>query len=163
MIAVGSAAHKERFCRQFVASHRPYDPDRLPWPELDAAASAAEAWLALRLAGAPLGFGPVLTIKGLLYAIRSVAFAVPNAVGVQEGAYILLGAEFGVTPDLALALSLLKRARDLVIGLPALAVWQWAETGHIWRRAGGATPPVVADPLPADALPAGFAAPPPPR
>ncbi len=38
MIAVGSTAHLERFCRQFVASHRPYHPDSLPWPELDAAA-----------------------------------------------------------------------------------------------------------------------------
>jgi hypothetical protein len=38
MIAVGSAAHKERFCRQFIASHRPYNPERLAWPELGAAA-----------------------------------------------------------------------------------------------------------------------------
>jgi glycosyltransferase 2 family protein len=78
----------------------------------------------------------VLVIEGLLYAIRSAAFAVPNAVGVQEGAYILLGAGFGVTPELALALSLLKRARDLAIGLPALAAWQSAETGRLWRRLG---------------------------
>jgi putative membrane protein len=126
-------------------------------------ASASEAWLALRLAGAPLGFGPVLTIEGLLYAIRSVAFAVPNSVGVQEGAYILLGAGFGVTPDMALALSLMKRARDLIIGLPALAIWQWAETGHIWRGAGDAAPAVVADPLAADAFSTGLAPPPPPR
>jgi glycosyltransferase 2 family protein len=104
-------------------------------------ASASEAWLALRLAGAPLGFGPVLTIEGLLYAVRSVAFAVPNSVGVQEGAYILLGAGFGVTPDMALALSLLKRARDLVIGLPALGAWQLAETGRLWRRAAGLAVP----------------------
>jgi hypothetical protein len=38
MIAIGSDAHKERFCRQFVASHRPYHPETLVWPELDAAA-----------------------------------------------------------------------------------------------------------------------------
>ena len=76
-------------------------------------AATLEAWLALRFAGAPLGFGVVLVIEGLLYAIRSVAFAVPNAVGVQEGAYIMLGGSFGLTPEMALALSLLKRARDL--------------------------------------------------
>jgi len=28
----------------------------------------------------------------------------------------------------------LKRARDLVIGLPALGVWQAFEGGHLWRR-----------------------------
>ena len=57
-------------------------------------AAAVEAWLALRLMGAPLGFGAVLVVESLLYAIRSVAFAVPNALGVQEGAYILLGGMF---------------------------------------------------------------------
>jgi hypothetical protein len=35
---------------------------------------------------------------------------------------------------MALAISLLKRARDLVIGLPALGVWQAVEGGHLWRR-----------------------------
>ena len=85
-------------------------------------ASTLEAWLALRFAGAPLGFATVLVIESLLYAARSAAFAVPNAVGVQEGAYILLGASFGLTPETALALSLLKRARDLTIGLPARRV-----------------------------------------
>jgi putative membrane protein len=97
-------------------------------------AATAEAWLALRFAGAPLGLGAVLVVEGLVYAVRSVAFAVPNAIGVQEGAYIILGESFGLTPEMALALSLLKRARDLVIGLPTLAGWQLLESGRLWRR-----------------------------
>jgi putative membrane protein len=95
--------------------------------------SAAEPWLALKFMGAPLGFGPVLAIESLLYAARSVAFAVPNAVGVQEGAYVLLGGLFGLGPDTALALSLLKRARDLALGVPALLAWQFIEGGRVWR------------------------------
>jgi putative membrane protein len=96
--------------------------------------SAVEVWIALHLAGAPLGFPTVLVIESLLYAIRTVAFAIPNAVGVQEGAYVLIGAAFGLTPEMALAISLLKRARDLIIGLPALGTWQIAEGGRLWRR-----------------------------
>ena len=53
--------------------------------------------------------------------------------GVQEGAYILIGAAFGLTPEMALALSLLKRARDLTIGLPVLGIWQIREGGRLWR------------------------------
>jgi hypothetical protein len=34
----GSEAHKELFCRLFTESFQPYEPARLPWPELDAAA-----------------------------------------------------------------------------------------------------------------------------
>jgi glycosyltransferase 2 family protein len=97
-------------------------------------ASTLEAWIALSLAGAPLGFATVMVIESLLYAVRSIAFFVPNAVGIQEGAYILLGASFGLTAEVALALSLVKRARDLIIGLPALAVWQLVESGRLWRR-----------------------------
>jgi putative membrane protein len=96
--------------------------------------SGVEVWAALRFANAPLGFGNVLVIESLLYAIRTVAFAIPNAVGVQEGAYILIGAALGLTPEMALAISLLKRARDLVIGLPALGVWQLIEGKRLWRR-----------------------------
>ena len=113
--------------------------------------SAVEAWLALRLAGEPLPFEAVLAIESLLYAIRTAAFVVPQAVGVQEGAYILLGAAFGMTPEMALALSLLKRARDLAIGLPAIGVWQAIESNRLWRRrsAAGARRGIVPAP-PAD-------------
>jgi len=77
----------------------------------------------------------VLVIESLLYALRSVAFAVPNAVGVQEAGYLLLGAGFGLAPDIALALSLLKRGRDFAIGLPVLGIYQLIEGGRLWRRA----------------------------
>ena len=108
--------------------------------------TAGEAWLALRLMGVSIGFAPVLVIESVLYAVRSVAFFVPNAMGVQEGTYVLLGASFGLTPDLALALSLMKRGRDLVIGLPTLFAWQFVEGQRFWRRP--ATQRVA---LPADA------------
>src|SRR5207302_11456214 len=100
-------------------------------------ASAAEAWLVLRLAGEPLPLSAVLVLESMLYAVRTSAFVVPNAVGVQEGAYILLGATFGLTPEMALALSLLKRARDLATGLPPIAIWQAREGGG-WL--GGGSP-----------------------
>ena len=97
-------------------------------------ASGAEAWLALRLMGVPIAIAPVLALESLLYAIRSVAFIVPNAIGVQEGAYVMLGASFGLTPDFALGLSLLKRGRDLLLGIPALLAWQIIESRRLWRR-----------------------------
>jgi putative membrane protein len=106
--------------------------------------SASEIWVALWFAGKPISYGAALVIESLVYALRTAAFVVPNAVGVQEGAYILLGTSFGLTAEMALALSLLKRARDLVIGLPVLALWQAIEGGRLSRRLSGkaATPPL---------------------
>jgi len=45
-LKAGSEAHKEQFCRQFMESYQQYDPETLPWPELDDAALA-------RLRGVP--------------------------------------------------------------------------------------------------------------
>ncbi|HUB95301.1 MAG TPA: lysylphosphatidylglycerol synthase domain-containing protein [Stellaceae bacterium] len=106
-------------------------------------ASGVEAWIALRLMGAEIGLGPVIAIESLLYAARSVAFAVPSAVGVQEGAYLVIGGLFGLAPETVLALSLLKRARDLTLGVPALLAWQALEARRAMARApasGSAVP-----------------------
>jgi uncharacterized membrane protein YbhN (UPF0104 family) len=68
-----------------------------------------------------------MAIESLLFAIRNAAFMVPSGLGVQEGAYALLGPLFGLPPEAALALSLLKRARDVAIGVPVLLSWQILE------------------------------------
>jgi hypothetical protein len=39
-IAAGSEEHKQLFCRQFIDTHQVFDPEALPWPELDAPALA---------------------------------------------------------------------------------------------------------------------------
>jgi putative membrane protein len=90
-------------------------------------ANGAVVWLGFRLIGARLDLEAALAIESLVYAIRSVAVFIPNALGVQEGAYVILGPLFGVGADMALAMSVLKRARDIAIGVPVLLLWQGAE------------------------------------
>jgi putative membrane protein len=107
-------------------------------------ASGLEIWVALRFMGMPLGVTAVLALESLLYGARSVAFMVPNAVGVQEGAYVALGALFGLSPEAALALSLLKRARDVAIGVPVLLAWQAIEGKRALRRLDLTGAPVLA-------------------
>jgi putative membrane protein len=88
---------------------------------------AAETWLCLHLLGTSVDFSEALAVDGGYATIRTAAFAVPAAVGVQEGSYIALLGIFGVDPSTALAFSLLKRARDVMIGGPALLFWQLLE------------------------------------
>jgi len=103
-------------------------------------AVALEAWLALRLIGAPISVESAIAMESLLFASRSVAFLAPNALGVQEGAYALLAPLIGLAPADALALSLIKRARDLVIGAPALLIWQKVEAAQAWRKKADPAP-----------------------
>ena len=98
-------------------------------------ANGAVVWLGFRLIGAQLDLAAALAIESLVYAIRSVAVFIPNALGVQEGAYVILGPLFGVGPDMALAMSVVKRARDIAIGVPVLLLWQGAEGRRALTRA----------------------------
>jgi putative membrane protein len=91
------------------------------------AASGVGTWIALTFMGAHAALRAVRAIESVMYAARSVAFVLPGGLGVQEGAYVLLGPLFGLSPGDMLAVSLLRRARDLVIGVPALLIWQAQE------------------------------------
>lgn len=98
-------------------------------------ASGLGGWLALHLMGARISLWDVLSLESLIFTLRSVAFFIPGALGVQEVAYALAAPLFGLPPESALALSLAKRARDVAIGLPTLLCWQFAEARHIAVRA----------------------------
>lgn len=85
----------------------------------------AEVLVALALLGHPVDPWTAVLLESLGQAVRAAAFVVPGALGVQEGGYLLLGATVGLAPDTALALSLSRRVRDLLLGLPGLVAWQW--------------------------------------
>jgi putative membrane protein len=94
-----------------------------------------EVWLALHYLGHPVGFERALLLESLGQAVRTAAFVVPGALGVQEGGYLVLGTVLGLTPETALALSLAKRVREVVLGVPGLVVWQ-ADAATSFLRTG---------------------------
>ena len=83
-------------------------------------------WLAYRLLGSDIDVTSVLALEALLTIALALAFFVPAAAGVQEAAYAALGALFGLPPEMSLGVSLLRRAKDLAIGIPILIAWQIA-------------------------------------
>lgn len=93
-----------------------------------------ELWLACYLLGIPLSLGEVLLLKSLTATISDVAFVIPNAYGIQEGAYIMVGALLGIQPELALAVSLAIRVREITVDPAGLLVWQQIETRRLLQR-----------------------------
>lgn len=93
-------------------------------------------WITFRLLGAEISLLDAIAVEALLHAVLAVAFLVPGHAGVQEAAYIGLGAAFGVPPDIALAASILRRARDLAWGIPVLLVWQGWELRRLRDQRG---------------------------
>jgi putative membrane protein len=86
-----------------------------------------ETWLALGAMGHTPSLAAALVVDSLGMAARSAGFAVPGALGIQEGGFILAAGMVGQPPEAAIALSMLKRARELVVGVTGLVVWQWVE------------------------------------
>ena len=86
-----------------------------------------EIWFALRLFGHPVGPAEALVLESMTQAVRHLAFVVPSGIGVQEAGLVVFGHAFGISGELALAVSMAKRMREVLCGLPSLASWQWLE------------------------------------
>jgi hypothetical protein len=62
-------------------------------------------------------------LESLGQTMRSVGFMLPGGLGAQEGGIVAGGLMLSIGPDLALAIALLKRARELAYGVPGLVAW----------------------------------------
>jgi putative membrane protein len=100
---------------------------------------AAELWLTLYLMGLSIGFAEATLLESLSLAARSAAFLIPSGWGAQEATLVALASLTGLSGESALALGLVKRAREFAIGLPGLAAWVIAERRRPVRpvRPGG--------------------------
>jgi len=101
------------------------------------AIGAGEVWLTMWALGKPLSAVDSFILESLTAGVRGAAFMVPGALGAQEGGLVLFGALLGLPADLALAVALTKRVRELALGLPGLAAWQWVEGRRLLARRPG--------------------------
>ncbi len=91
------------------------------------ALGTVEVWLVLTAMGVPITVPAALVIESLGMAARSAGFVVPGALGVQETGFILVCGLFHIHPDTAIALSMAKRVREMLVGVPGLVAWQLSE------------------------------------
>ncbi|HTL63869.1 MAG TPA: lysylphosphatidylglycerol synthase domain-containing protein [Pseudolabrys sp.] len=100
------------------------------------AAGAGEVWLVTWCLGQSLSAADAFILESLSSGVRAAAFMVPAALGVQEGGLVLFGALFGLPAEIGLVISLSKRVRELLLGLPGLFFWYWIEGHYLLRRNG---------------------------
>jgi putative membrane protein len=93
-----------------------------------------EIWLAMYFFGQPISLADAFILESLSAGVRAVAFMVPGALGILEGSFVVFGPLFGLPAQTSLMISLAKRVRELAMGLPGLAVWQFVEGHALLRR-----------------------------
>jgi putative membrane protein len=135
--ALGEAAGLDGAIKALYAS-----PARLGWSCLHHLISwllgGLEVMLALHVVGVSVDFREALIIESLGQAFRAVGFAIPGSLGVQEGGFIIACGLVGVSPQAAIQLSLLKRIREVALGVPALIAWQVIEARPVAPAMAGA-------------------------
>jgi len=101
-------------------------------------AGAAEVWALLAFLGHRVSPADAVVVEAVVQALSSAAFVVPGALGIQEAGFVAAGSALGLPAETALALALGRRARDVLVFVPALVVWQWQEARSLLgaRRAG---------------------------
>ena len=104
------------------------------WQLVGWVVSAGETWIALMALGQPIALGDAIMVTALIEAASSCAFLVPGALGVQEGTFLVLGKILGLPDEVSLALALVRRARDVLVYGPALALWQLGESHRLMSR-----------------------------
>lgn len=93
-----------------------------------------ETWVALFALGVQTSFIVALIVETAGQSVRSVFFIVPAGLGIFEGSMVVVCSLFGISGDVALALSLIRRAREALFSGPGLIVWQFVEARRVLRR-----------------------------
>lgn len=97
-------------------------------------ASGLWLWAVLWAMGLSSDLWQAIAIQALVEGLRSATVFIPAAVGVQEAGYAVLAPVFGLPAEIGLAVSLLRRARDLVVAAPVLLAWQVVESRRLAKE-----------------------------
>jgi uncharacterized membrane protein YbhN (UPF0104 family) len=121
------------------------------WRALGWLGGGLEIWLAFLVLGHPIPITEAIILESLGQAARSAGFVIPGGLGVQEGGILMSGVWLGLPPEIVLAAALLKRARELVCGVPGLIAWSCLDGPA--RRAPQSSPWAERDPVAATQQP----------
>jgi putative membrane protein len=90
-------------------------------------ASGLWLWVVLAVMDVKPDLWSAIAIQALVEGLRSATVFIPAAIGIQEAGYAAVAPVFGLPPEIGLAVSLLRRARDILVAVPVLLIWQVLE------------------------------------
>lgn len=82
------------------------------------------------LLDSPVSLLQAAMITGLVILVKTVSFAVPARIGVQEGAFVAAGGLLSIASEPMFAIAIAIRLRETLASVPVLLHWYLQE----WRR-----------------------------
>lgn len=99
-------------------------------------AGGVEIMIMFRLVGAPVTLAEGIMLEALLQLVKTATFFIPGNLGTQEGGMALFAQALGFHPACGVAVSLLKRVRQLLWTGAGFLIWAWARA--FWAAGKGA-------------------------
>lgn len=125
----GAAALDEALLRIYAHNGRWFKA--FAWQLTAQLAAAGETFLICWFLGVDVSLIEVLILQFVSRGLRLAAFFVPGGIGVQEGAFVLLATNLGIGAEFGLVIALVKRAREIIVAMPALYFWYRSETRNL--------------------------------
>lgn len=100
------------------------------WSFLAWAYGAVEIGLILYVTGHALGPAALLAMESVGQAAANAGFMIPGGMGAEEGGYLLGARLVGLAAATGVAVSLVKRVREVILGVPALVAWRFMARRH---------------------------------
>ncbi len=101
------------------------------WALISWILGAGEIWIAMVALGMKANFIHALIFESMSQGFRTAMFFIPGALGVQEGGYLFVAGLLGIPGHIALALALIRRVRELALGVPGILGWQILEGNRL--------------------------------
>ncbi len=94
-----------------------------------------EVYVVMRLFGYPITLGDAWIIEAMVQLIRAAAFFIPAGIGAQEGSFLLLSGALTGNPALGIAVSLVRRSRELLwVALGLLIYWGYQQRREVFSQ-----------------------------
>ena len=84
-----------------------------------------EMYLIFHFLGLPISMGDAWIMETVIVLVRSATFFVPGHLGAQDGAITLVARALTGSPDMGLAVALVRRGRELLWGAIGVALGGW--------------------------------------
>ena len=86
-------------------------------------AGAFEIYIFLWIIGVDAKVTDVIILESVTAIIRSAAFFIPSAIGVQELAFVIVGELIGYSNIVSFSVAIGRRLREIMVGIPAIISW----------------------------------------
>ena len=86
-------------------------------------AGAFEIYVFFLIIGVDAKITDVIIIESVTAIIRSAAFFIPSAIGVQELAFVIVGELVGYSSIVSFSVAIGRRLREIMVGIPAIITW----------------------------------------